>query len=258
MSGCKSSAPLLTALSTYESSPKWTIPTNAVVINPKGTSDRESTTGSGPAAYNPNSCVDKTSKFKKIAFSCAFSSSKRFASEKTALAIAHAPPGPGTYNPPSDFSSAPHPKLANVTFSKTVSPTPKRGKTHQGSVVYDIRGLHRLGGTTFDQKGVTVNHRHGWYYDGDIKSRRSNPGPGAYNPNFPHDKTDRKFSFGTGDRPELSIPSCVGNPAPGQYLIPSTLSSESHSFSRASPHSIPSRDKTSTVGPLCGQPTQFG
>ena len=256
MSGINTTAPLLTTLSTYQSSPKWSLvhTPNAQTVDKKSKVVQQS--DPGPAAFNPISCVDKTSKFRRISSSCPFGISKRFSSGTSALAISHAPPGPGSYNPPSDFSSAPHPSLANVTFSKQVRSNRKMNSSTKWPPVYDIRGLHRHGGTTFDTKAVTVNRRHGWYYDGDIKSRRSNPGPGAYNPHFPQEKTDRKFSFGTGDRPDLSIQSSVGVPAPGQYPLPSTLSKESHSFTRTS--LLSKKTEIFTAGPVCGQPTQFG
>jgi hypothetical protein len=253
MSGHNTSGPLLTTLSNYQSSPKWSIRHDRLSKDGVVSVCREWLPG--PAAYNPISCVDKTSKFRKIASSCAFNNSKRFPSDSSKLVLAHAPPGPGSYNPPSDFSSAPHPSMANVTFSRQIRTTRKRTSNIGACSIYDIRGLHRRGGSTFDPKGVVVNQRHGWYYDGDIKSRRSNPGPGAYNPAFPQEKTDRKFSFGTGSRPELSIPSSNGIPAPGQYLVSSTLSRESHSFTRSSHQSS---SGPSTAGPICGQPTQFG
>jgi hypothetical protein len=253
MSGRNTSGPLLTTLSNYQSSPKWSIRHDGSQKEDPAANCRDQLPG--PAAYNPTSCVDKTSKFRKIASSCAFNNSKRFPSDSSKLVLAHAPPGPGAYDPPSDFSSSPHPSMANVTFSKQIRSSRERNPTVGASSIYDIRGLHRRGGSTFDPKGVVVNQRHGWYYDGDIKSRRSNPGPGAYNPSFPQEKTDRKFSFGTGNRPELSIPSSLGIPAPGQYLVSSTLSKEAHSFTRSSHHNLTA---SSTIGTICGQPTQFG
>ena len=256
MSGITSSAPLLTSLSTYHASPKWSLGHDS---RSHGSGGKRNSNASnlGPAAYNPIACVDKTSKFRKISSAFPFTSCERFSSGSSALAISHAPPGPGSYNPPSDFSSAPHPCMGNVTFSKQTRSTRKVHSETKTPPVYDIRGKHRHGGTTLDTRSVTVNVRHEWYYDGDIKSRRSNPGPGAYNPHFPQEKTDRKFSFGTGDRPSLSIPSSLSVPAPGKYVLPSTLSKESHSFTRSTPHSKSSHQST-TVGPLCAQPTQFG
>jgi hypothetical protein len=256
MSGNCTTVPLLTALSTYHASPKWSLGHDGILKKHAPKSERSSGVNPGPAAYNPISCVDKTSKFRKITSSCPFSISKRFISGTTKLAISHAPPGPGSYDPPSDFSSAPHPSVAHITFSKRIRSEGKMIPGVNEPPVYDIRGLHRYGGRTFDPRAVIVNRRHGWYYDDDIKSRRSNPGPGAYNPHFPQEKTDRKFSFGTGDRPSLSKPSSLGIPPPGQYTLPSTLSKESHSFTRSSP--LKRITGSSYVGPVCAQPTQFG
>ena len=101
MSGRNTSGPLLTTLSNYQSSPKWSIRHDGSQKEDPAANCRDQLPG--PAAYNPTSCVDKTSKFRKIASSCAFNNSKRFPSDSSKLVLAHAPPGPGAYDPPLGF-----------------------------------------------------------------------------------------------------------------------------------------------------------
>jgi hypothetical protein len=165
-------------------------------------------------------------------------------------------PGPGHYNPSGDFSAAPFHSVSNITFGKGERPFYKlaREARHPGPASYDIRGKHRDGGFTFDQKGVNVNHRHGWYYDADVKASRNKPGPGTYEPSHPRERSHRKISFGHGERPAVSSVAVRDVPAPGQYDSRSTLGGGGFSFST----SRLIHQNCSTVGPICAQPTQFG
>jgi hypothetical protein len=245
--------PLLTKLSRYKSTPKWTL------ASPCERDPQLSSVGSplGPAAYNPTACIDRTSKFRKISPACSFGSAERFRNSKIGMAR-HPIPGPGQYSPPADYSRAPFRSYSNITFGlgqrlfakNSSSLTPGPGE-------YDIRQKHRRCGSTFDTRGIHVNHRHGWYYDVDIRARRDSPAPGTYDPTFPHDKTDRKFSFGNGDRPPVHNKWAVNLPSPGRYPIKSSLAGRSFSFTHATgkAKAVPPE---LTVGPLCGQPTQFG
>lgn len=172
-------------------------------------------------------------------------------------------PGPGAYSHEGDYSAAPYHSVSNITFGKGERPFSKLKKCGSGANPgpgrYDIRGKYRDGGFTFDQKGVSVNHRHGWYYDPDVRAARGKPGPGSYNPVYPFSKSDRKFSFGHGDRPDVQIAGSRDVPAPGQYEIKSRLGGREYSFTttRSSFGSIHQQPKDAVVGPLCGQPTQF-
>ena len=252
--------PLLTKFSNYKSTPKWTLTSPSVPrrrTDPGVEQDR-------PSTHDPNSCIDRTSKFRRISSACSFGRSSRFSASTTELMLKHAPPGPGQYSPPPDYSRAPYTSISNITFGSGGRLFPKffhgQSKGLPSPSDYDIRGKHRNGGSTFDLKGVTVNNRHGWFYDSDVKSRRDNPAPGAYNPHYPKDKSDRKFTFGCGDRPPIHTLSAAGLPSPGRYEVRSTLGGEAHSFTttRASFGSIHQKVKDHVVGPLCGQPTQFG
>ena len=248
------SGPLLTKLSTFKSTPKWTI-----LRSPPA---KEKVIGNslGPAAYNLTSCINKTSKFRQISYSCSFSTSKRFANPSSNHLAAHSFPGPGAYSPPADYSNAPYVSVSNISFGKGGRMFPKyfykRGEGLPSPSTYDIRGKHRLGGFTFDPRGVTVNNRHGWFYDADVNACKMNPGPGQYNPRYPNEHHDGKVGFGTGDRPHMYLGSMKDNPSPGAYEVRSKLAGEAHSF--ATTTASRRRNKDHEVGPLCGQPTQFG
>jgi hypothetical protein len=246
-------APLLTKLSTYKSTPKWTLSsacTNSCL-------DIPASEALGPAAYNPNNCIDRISKFRRIASACSFGTSKRFSLSESKVSLDHAPPGPGRYSPPADFSRAPYRSVSNITFGTGGRLFPERlyGSRRAGPAPneYDIRGKHRFGGSSLDTKGVHVNTRHGWFYDSEVKARRNNPSPGSYEPKYPRDATNVQFSFGNAARIPLE-PRKV-SPPPGTYDAKSTLGGRAYSFTHARTKR-PSPDHT--VGPLCNQPTQFG
>ena len=248
--------PVLTKLSNYKSTPKWTFTSasHQAKQNSDG-SDSSATVDS----IDPVSCIDKTSKFRRISAACRFGSSKRFSDSSSK----HDPPGPGQYTPPSDYAIKPYRSICNITFGSGGRIFPKffhnRGRGIPSPSEYDIRGKHRNGGVTFDTKGVSVNTRHGWFYDMDIRARRDNPAPGAYDPRYPSERSDQKFSFGTGDRPGIDHLASAAVPSPGQYDIKSTLGGPKFSFTHtgSSVGSMYQRSRESSVGPLCGQPTQF-
>ena len=238
------SPPILTKLSSYQSTPKWTISTSNFVRS------KLSCDVMGPAAYNPTTCMNKTSKFREISYACNFGTSKRWGSESGKGRDERGVPGPGTYSPPADYSQSPYVSVSNISFGKggrvcfgkQCVPSPS---------TYDIRGKHRLGGFTFDPRGVSVNNRHGWYYDADINSVKMNPGPGQYSPKYPIEQA--KIGFGTGDRPKIYL--STNTPSPGRYDIRSKLGGPAHSFTTDVSRSI----KRKQVEPsLCSQPTQFG
>jgi hypothetical protein len=249
-------APSLTILSGYKSSPKWTIssPTESMghLIDAQNSL--------GPAGYNPVECVDHTSKFRRISSACKFSTSKRFHDSGGSITSI---PGPGQYSPPPDYATSPYPSFGSISFGRGERHFPKHfhsmGRGKPGPNEYDIRGKYRKGGSTFDPKGVTVNHRHGWYYDADVKACRGNPAPGSYDPKYPSEKTDRMFSFGKGCRPTLIDSGSSNSPSPGQYDSKSTLGGSSFSFThaRSTVGSMYQSSDEQTVGPLCAQPTQF-
>lgn len=248
--------PVLTKLSNYKSTPKWTFTTSSVHsgVRNDGNIVVEQSTDADPVA-----CIDRTSKFRRISASCKFGTSKRFNDS----ASTRAPPGPGQYTPPPDYSIRPYRSICSITFGSGGRLFPKffhnKGKGIPSPSDYDIRGKHRNGGFTFDTKGVTVNNRHGWFYDTDIRSRRDNPAPGAYDPRYPTEQSDQKFSFGTGDRPPIHHLASSVVPSPGQYDAKSTLGGPKFSFTHtgSTVGSMYQRSRESTVGPLCGQPTQF-
>ena len=244
----------MTKVSRYKSTPKWTIAPSVSHTSGKQCAQESR----GPAAYNPSGCLERTSKFKRIGSACSFGSSRRFT--MNARNGRQTVPGPGQYSPPSDYSYAPYRSGGNIIFGigrcDLTSGNRSKNIFCPGPGEYDIRGKHRAIGATMDCRGVHVNHRHGWYYDPEIKSSKGVPSPGTYNPHFPHEKSDRKVSFGSGDRPPVHRTAAVGLPSPGRYDIPSSLGGSSFSFTHGvSKASVPVE---MTVGPLCGQPTQFG
>lgn len=246
-------APLLTKLSTYRSTPKWTLP----VSSASSCLTTQSSDLLGPAAFNPISCVDRISKFRRIASACSFGTSKRFSLRESKVSLDHAPPGPGQYSPPPDFSRSPYRSICNITFGSGERQFPKRSRGADGSgpgpSEYDIRGKHRFGGSSFDLKGVHVNSRHGWFYDNEVNARRDNPSPGTYDPKYSRDPTDVQFSFGSA--PRLPKPDAPSAPPPGSYETGSSLGGRSYSFT----HAVSKSTRTGlTLGPLCSQPTQFG
>ena len=138
--------PALTKLSTYKTNPKWTMVSGDSKKLGKGKNSKENI-APGPAAYDPTTCIDKTSKFRKISSPCSFSTCSRFSKNETKLALSHAVPGPGTYSPPSDYSSSPHRSLTNITFGNGERLFPRyfhrQGIGKPGPAEYDIRGKHR-------------------------------------------------------------------------------------------------------------------
>lgn len=255
MKKSKCNGPLLTNLSSFKSSPKWTI-RSQILRMPNSSSQSSSM---GPAAYNPVSCIDKTSKFRKICPACSFGTSKRFSGFGSLSSEIGSAPGPGQYSPPSDFSHAPYHTLSNITFG-VGGRMPPAGRFQRcdapGPGAYDIRGKYRAGGSTFSDRGVHVNERHGWFYDEDVKATRDNPAPGSYNPRNSYEHLDRRITFGVGSRPPLDRKESRGIPSPGRYDLKSSLSRRSFSFT----HSVkraPVRQEH-TVGAICAQPTQFG
>lgn len=245
-------SPLLTKLSSYKATPKWSI-SQATAVKCEDSCDVL-----GPAAYNPTSCINKTSKFKQISYACSFGTGQRWRQSSTKHKETHAIPGPGTYCPPADYSHAPYESVTNISFGKGGRLFPKffykRGEGLPAPSEYDIRGKHRLGGCTFDSRGVFVNTRHGWYYDSAVNSVKMNPGPGQYNPRYPNENHDGKIGFGTGDRPNFYIKEMLHIPGPNSYNIPSKLGGEAHSFTT---NKAPIR-QTRDSGSFCSQPTQFG
>jgi hypothetical protein len=246
--------PLLTRLSRYKSSPKWTISSQ----NVSRSLFRLSRIALGPAAYNPLACIDKTSKFSKLSPACSFGTSKRFDSFGSSTAVQICGPGPGEYSPPPDRSGAPYRSLPGVTFGVGRRSTSKKTERSlsPGPGEYDIRGKFRKGGTTFSEIGVHVNNRHGWYYDFDIKAARDIPAPGSYEPRNPNEKSGGRVTFGVGSRPRLDRTGSRGIPSPGRYEHRSALSGRSFSFTHGTKVTrVPQEHK---VGAVCAQPTQFG
>jgi len=255
MKKSKCKGPLLTNLSSYKSSPKWTISAQV----PRSVTSVTNGVSVGPAAYNPISCIDKTSKFRKISPACSFGTSKRFYGFGSLASEIESFPGPGQYSPPPDFSRAPFHSICNISFGVGERAGPggrlKRNDA-PGPGAYDIRGKYRAGGYTFSDRGVSVNERHGWFYDEDVKATRHNPAPGTYNPRTPDENQDRRITFGIGYRPKLDRPASRGIPSPGRYELKSTLGTRSFSFT----HGVKKTQIRSehTVGAICAQPTQFG
>jgi hypothetical protein len=248
--------PLLTNLSTYKSGPKWTISHQCF----KQFQSKSSSGLLGPAAYNPLACIDKTSKYKKLGPACSFGTSKRFNGFGSLSDGLGEVPGPGRYSPPPDFSGCPYRAITNITFgvgdrfSKRMHDRPS---TAPGPGQYEIRGKSREGGSTFCTRGRRIHHRHGWFYDDDVKARRDVPAPGTYNPRHPKEHSDRKFTFGVGGRIYLDRPESRGIPSPGRYDLKQCLSGRSFSFTHSAGRNPRPRNE-STVGALCAQPTQFG
>ena len=250
--------PLLTNLSTFKSSPKWTITHQSL----KQLATVPGSGSLGPAAYNPISCIDKTSKYRKLGPACSFGTSKRFDSFGSLSTGGDPVPGPGKYSPPSDYAGSPYRTVDSVSFgvgdrfSKLGNGRPA---TAPGPGQYDVRGKFRKGGSTFSDRTVNINQRRGWYYDEDVKARRDVPAPGAYDPKHPNEHSDRRFTFGVGNRVYSDRAESRGIPSPGRYDMKSCLSGRSfsftHSTNRAKRSSPPPE---ATVGALCAQPTQFG
>lgn len=254
-------APLLTNLSTFPSSPKWTLTRPRTAP----TKLRISETREAGSQLDSLPCIENTSKFRRVASACRFGTSTRFTHEGGMRSCTSSQPGPGQYHHVGDYSASPYHSICNITFGKGERLFPKyfhgRAASNPAPDKYDIRGKYRQGGFTFDQKGVNVNHRHGWYYDAEVRASRNKPGPGAYNPSYPAEKSDRHFSFGLGDRPAVHIVTAIGVPAPGQYELKSTLGGRRFSFTttRSSFGSIHDQHKDCPkLGPVCSQPTQFG
>jgi hypothetical protein len=248
--------PLLTNLSTYKSSPKWTISHQCI----KESLSRSSSGSLGPAAYHPIACIDKTSKYRKLGPACSFGTSKRFDSFGSLHISSQSVPGPGQYSPPSDFSASPFTSFVNISFgvgNRFSNKMNGRPSTAPGPGQYEVRGKSRRGDLVFSTVGSSMHHRHGWYYDEDVKARRDVPAPGTYDPHHPREHSDRKFTFGVGERVNQDRPESRGIPSPGRYSLKSCLSGRSFSFTHsASRNSKPIKELT--VGAICAQPTQFG
>jgi len=241
------SAPVLTKLSPYESSPKygfavkWKQP-NVALSNPASNK------------YDIRNLVDKTSKYGELTRPCSFSTAKRFTSSKAEGL------GPGTYTLGSTLSQA------SIGFGVSTRP-PINGIIRQspgpgecGNPKADKRGE-----TPLSERTCSVGGRHGWFYDNPQASLI--PGPGAYKPG--HDQTELPVptvTVGKSNRPPIAshlgvdVKNVLG---PGQYPIPTTLCGNvqmeyppAYSFTRASDRTKVKKLKDDP--PMVLQVTQFG
>ena len=248
------STPLLTKLSKYAASPKYSIVGFVPPYHPPFTL--------GPGVYEAGN-IDKTSRYRNLSTPCSFGGAKRFAEDRISKSKLVAYPGPGAYTPKGDYSFKPYTKLpdtrldlpGNRIFPKQYF---KAGNRSPGPI-YEVTGRDRRGDPTLATTAPSVAGRQGWYYDVDIKAHKDVPGPGTYKAKHPGDPTEITYGFGSSVRPPMFPAHTKGLPGPGAYDNKSNLMDNAvYSFGQAklsagSGFNYPQY----AAGTMCAQPTQF-
>ena len=244
--------PVLSKLAGYKSSPSYSM---QGLAHPG-----RQPNGLGPGEYPPVS-LDKTSKYQTVGRNFSFAHDQRFPEDRI---VAKKPsnttePGPGAYDCKLDYTHIPFKRASSATLGSGERLFPmayfNNGKSTPGPV-YDVAGRDNRNEPTLSRHAAILEGRHGMYYDSDIGSRKSVPGPGQYEPK--ESAKPLSFGFGKSKRPQLNT--AKKSPGPGQYdLKDSGTSIKSFSFGKASLNagSVFARAGKLTPGTMTGQPTQF-
>jgi len=154
-------------------------------------------------------------------------------------------PGPGQYQLPRSAST---PKFG---FGSSQRPASAGGNNKApGPGAYTLE-------STLGRHGVSIGSR--LPSEAETKKDKA-PGPGAYTPKHGADeRTEPKFSFGTGSRPDLN-PSGGKIPGPGTYTLPKTDPSQPRppTFSMRPRREDPLRARASGGGAMYGPFTDMG
>ena len=256
---------MMTKLSQHPYGTMWSINrANGHDYDPATRGKLKGTTSPGPGGYNPEKCVDRTSKFRKRVRSFTFGSAKRF-KEDQIRAKPVVEPGPGAYqNNRFDFTSTPYPSTSKVLFGLSERIFPKYfhriSAWVPGPGQYEVRDHTRQGGHTFDARNVHLSGRFGWYYDPDIMAHRSIPGPDKYTPKHPEETSLFNVTFGRGCRPPIHCLATRGMPGPDAYKIPSTLAGGiKYTFHGGASKIVDGKlPKAAINPPMIMQPSSFG
>lgn len=243
------SAPILTKLSPYECSPKFSIRTKPQSRKPDD----------APASnkYDTRELIQRTSKYGQLTRNFSFGSAPRFPSGKKNAKVL----GPGQYNTATSTLE----KLSVGFGSGLRPPICGRDNKNPGPGTYVALSLTRRGYSTLSDITCSVGPRLGWFYDNPEAGLK--PGPGTYVPK--HSQTEllpATVGVGTSNRPSIAshlgvdIKNVIG---PGQYAIASTLggnlqtpASPAYSFTQSSDRTKIKKMKDDP--PLVLQVTQFG
>jgi len=241
------SAPILTKLSPYETSPKFSI---------RAKRKERERPNEVPAAnkYDTRELVKTTSKYGILTRSCSFGAAPRFPrTGRSVLTL-----GPGQYNTTSTLG-----KLSVGFGSSDRPPINGYDKKNPGPGTY-VSGNTRYGETSLSHITCSVGPRVGWFYDN--REAGLKPGPGTYHPIHSQiELLPQTVGVGTSNRPSIAthlgvdVKNVIG---PGQYPIASTLcgnlqtpASPAYSFTQSSDRT--KLKKLREDPPMVLQVTQF-
>jgi len=241
-----SSAPNLTTMSKYSSSPKYSLRGK---WNYSGGSAKQ---GPDPGVYG-RPPIEITSKYRRFTAG-SFGTSSRWRSDDKNDPGRE--PGPGAYNMKSTLDTASGSSFGASQRSTFKDPPKSQKVPSPGD--YEVRGRTRTmdpsmgGGGAYSFTGK---------WPPGVQAGKNAPGPGAYTPDWKNDyPAPPKYGFGTSTRPPLNLPNDA--PAPGTYNMPDGVTGHitfpsTCKFSFRSRHFL-KPDALTSMGPNCAQASSFG